>query len=181
MTDEYVRDRLIHLRGYMRYLANMISGIAGFICKSTICVAIVLCVCLGPLTMATGAELTKPAELAKPTEKSPGRPPLIVMRQVEIKGKVFFLTEQGDRHAVAKTKIQVYSQDGKRLLYKSRTDKEGVFILPNLAVGMYKLKIGLLLMALKVEDPLLVNAEESRIPKSIVVFMPEGMEDIDSD
>ncbi len=115
-----------------------------------------------------------------PGEK-PKKPHLIVMKQMDIRGRVLLLMEQGEKSATQNVKVQVYSGDGKKMVFKSKTDKDGGFSLPNLDVGVYKLKIGLLQMDLKVEDPLKQRGKTSHIPKVIVVFLPKEMEDLAAD
>ena len=59
-------------------------------------------------------------------EEAPHRRPLVVMKQTQITGKVFFLAEEENQEeAAADLKIEVWTLDGKKRLYKTTTDKEG--------------------------------------------------------
>lgn len=105
------------------------------------------------------------------------RPPIVVMKQSHIQGKVFFLTQEDDNDAVADNLlIELSSLDDNRVIHSTATDTNGVYTLPDLDRGNYGLNIGRLKMELIVEDPTTTSRQISTLPKNIIVFIPRAME-----
>jgi hypothetical protein len=103
--------------------------------------------------------------------------PLVVMKQSEICGRVFFIqeeTEKGKPATVVRpgVKIELRTADQDIVLHKTATDESGCFTLPNLDVGAYRLVVARLTMNLRVEDPPTASEGIKQMSKTIVVFIP---------
>ena len=111
---------------------------------------------------------------------APRRRPLVVLKQTTIKGRVFLLTEkdgEAEETAAANLPIEVCLPGEDEPIYKVQTDNKGFFSLPNLDMGKYELKVGRLILELRVEEPQEGPTYARRIPKTILVFMPAGLRD----
>ena len=114
----------------------------------------------------------------KPDGKKPApkRRPLVVMKQAEIKGRVFYLAEDDEKEAAAANlQIRLWTLDGKDLLYETSTDKNGKYTFPDLDVGRYKFGVGRLVMELKVVLADDADPNAAKIPKTILVFIPRSL------
>lgn len=104
------------------------------------------------------------------------RHPLVVQKQAEISGRVFFLPDEGEGSSVAakQLEISVHNRDGSKVLHKTITDDDGQFVLPDLGEGIYQIRLGGLILDLHV----LARANDGKksIPKSLLVFMPRDLE-----
>ena len=105
----------------------------------------------------------------------PKRRPLVVLKQTRIKGRVFILSDDGSDSAARDLKVEVRTSDGEDLLFDTKTDDHGTYLLPDLDVGLYRLVMGLLEVELKVEDPGELPAHTRRVPKTIITFIPQEM------
>lgn len=120
--------------------------------------------------------LEKKEEIGKKTgETVLHRRPLVVLRQSSISGRVFLLSQDAKDSVAEQLKIQIRDRTEQKLLFETRTDKEGRFALPNLDVGKYGLIIGRLKLVLEVREPLTGPTSARRIPKTIIVFIPEAL------
>jgi len=119
------------------------------------------------------------------TETSQGktvskRRPIIVMKQEKIQGRAFIISDkEGEKQFIEGLKVQMYTTDGKKMICRTATDKDGSFTLENIRSGLFLLKIGLLVVELKVEDPLDKVSNMTSIPKTIAVFIPKELEDLE--
>jgi len=103
-----------------------------------------------------------------------GRGHIVVLKQIGIRGRVLLIQEDGTQSLSDGIDVQVLEPKENRVLYGIRTDPDGVFVLPLLDVGLYRLKAGALTVDLQVEDP--VDAPgKIRLPKTILILMPEAM------
>jgi hypothetical protein len=138
----------------------------------------VCCLALSVAVSASAAPEPEASAPAKPAQ--PGvvrkRHPLVVLRQSQIGGRVFFLPDEdeGVTSAAAKLDVSVYTRDGSKLLHKTVTGDDGTFVLPDLDVGVYQLHVGALALELGVEGR--TNADERPIPKTLLVYMPKDLE-----
>jgi hypothetical protein len=108
--------------------------------------------------------------------------PIIVMQQEVIQGRVFLITEEeGEKQVLSHLKIQLYTSDGRKRLHKTATDKDGAFTLPNVEKGDYLLKVGLLVVDLKIENQPEKSEKKSNIPKIITIFIPKELQDLESE
>ncbi|MBA4386569.1 MAG: hypothetical protein C0404_01230 [Verrucomicrobia bacterium] len=110
--------------------------------------------------------------------------PLVVMKQAEIAGKVFFLQEDEEGNSgksPLKTKkgikIKVLSQDQSTTIFKTETDENGSYTLPNLDVGKFKLLVGRLLLDLRVEDAQDNPKKMKELAKTLHIFIPEALKE----
>jgi len=111
---------------------------------------------------------------------APRRRPLVVLKQTTIKGRVFLLTEkdgEAKETAAAKLPIEVCLSGETEPICRTQTEKDGVFSLPNLGVGKYMLKVGRLKLELLVQEPLEGPTYARRIPKTILIFLPEALKE----
>lgn len=109
-------------------------------------------------------------------ESVPGRRPLVVLKQTEIAGKVFFLDESEVEDDRAKgVRIEVRTLDAGDLLFGTVTDEKGTYTLPNFDVGTYRLVVGGLILELLIEEPDQPGVRKRRIPKTILVFIPKEL------
>lgn len=110
--------------------------------------------------------------------------PIVVMQQSEISGRVFVLqSEQSKETPKGKTgtdvKIELRTSDQDGVVHRTITDKDGRFVLPNLDVGDYRLRVGRLWVDLRVEAPPAPGSTEAakQVSKTIVLFIPEELVD----
>lgn len=105
-----------------------------------------------------------------------GRTPLVVLKQVEIQGQVFFIADKdGKQVAADKINIQVNSIDTHKKLFRTTTDAEGKYTLPNFDLGKYQFLVGRLKLVLEITEPQKAGERVKRISKKIIVFIPEEM------
>ena len=131
---------------------------------------------IAAMVMLSATSAIPAEEDPKTKEEAPKRRPLVVMKQTQITGKVFFLAEEeNEEEAAAELRIEVWTLDGKKRLYKTTTDKAGAYILPSLEVARYRLILGRLQLELKVEEPASTEEESLKIPKIILVFIPRAL------
>lgn len=114
---------------------------------------------------------------AKDGTSLPLSDPLVVLKQSSIKGKVFLLSEEGKDVKGSEISIEVRKKGETDVLYKTTTDGEGSFALPNMDVGSYSLKIGRLSIELRVEEFVVEDGAKAtrKIPKTVLVYIPEDM------
>jgi hypothetical protein len=106
----------------------------------------------------------------------PKRPPLVVVKQAEIRGRVFFLADGEKEEAPgAGLKVLVQSIKDKKTLHQTASDGEGRFVLPSLQMGDYALTVGRLAMELQVKDPDQIAQGARKMPKTLLVFIPRGL------
>lgn len=110
--------------------------------------------------------------------------PLVVLKQAEIEGRVYFLTEdeQGkDKKDATNTKkivkIKVLTEDQSTVLHQTQTDETGRYTIPNLDVGKYKLVVGKLIVDLLVKDRASNPDNKKELPKPLHIFIPEALRD----
>jgi hypothetical protein len=104
------------------------------------------------------------------------KPHLVVMKQDEIRGKVFFLAEENEKEQPAdELKVEVWTPDSTNLIQSTMTDTNGAYKLPSLQVGRYRMVIGKLDLELRVEDPLKITPGTRTIPKTIIVLIPRSL------
>ena len=114
-------------------------------------------------------------EKAQAVSKSDRRP-LIVMRQAEITGKVYFLADdQSDEATAADQRVQVLTANGQTNVYETITDKTGGYVLPNLQAGTYQLVVGRLNLELQVLDAEKAAAGGQQAAKTILVLIPRSL------
>ena len=106
----------------------------------------------------------------------------MVLKQSSIKGRVFFLTdnENTERQDViaAGISIRILTKSGGKKLHETKADDQGQFTLPNLDVGTYQMVVGRLYLELNVqEQPDVATGRKSLIPKTILIFMPQDLDD----
>ena len=116
----------------------------------------------------------------KPQDASPSaapkRKPLVVMKQTEIKGRVFLIGDKGEEAVPAPDiLIEVRLKTEEKLLHRTTTDRQGNYTLPSLAVDLYAFKVGLLNLELRVESPEKEFEGKKPIPKMIFVFLPQEL------
>ena len=144
--------------------------------RRVMCIGVAAAVCGWALAAATLALADPPAQ---PDSKSAGkwkRPPLVVMKQADIRGRVFLLTEADKPPQPAPNiKIAVQTYDDGKLLRETASDDEGRYSLPSLDVGRYTLMVGTLKLELQVKDPDQVPAGSQTIPKTLLVFIPRDV------
>ena len=106
--------------------------------------------------------------------KQSARPPLVVMKQAEISGKVFFLIDDDTDAAASDIEVKVFDLGDEKLLQETTTDEVGRYALKNLDSGRYYLVIGRLRLVLRVEDADEAEKKDS-LPKTIIIFMPKEL------
>lgn len=117
-------------------------------------------------------EKTEPKE----GEEAPRRRPLVVLKQTEIEGRVFFIGVGKKRDEVAvKLKVNVQREDNDEVIFKTRTDKAGRYTLPNMETGKYRLNVGKLKLDLEVMEPEQGSNPSKSIPKKLLVFIPREL------
>jgi 5-hydroxyisourate hydrolase-like protein (transthyretin family) len=113
---------------------------------------------------------------AEPPSEGAKRRPLVVMKQVEVKGAVFYLSDdEGEEAPASNVEIKARTLDGGTVLHQTVTDADGRYALPNLAAGTYDFLVGQLRLELRVLDPEQNGAGRRRIPKTILVFIPRSL------
>jgi len=111
-----------------------------------------------------------------PTGRLGAKPHLVVMKQDEIRGKVYFLAEENEKEAPAPDmKIEIWTPDSSKLIQSTMTDTNGAYKLPSLDVGPYRMIIGKLNLELRVQDPLKITPGTRTIPKTIIVLIPRSL------
>jgi 5-hydroxyisourate hydrolase-like protein (transthyretin family) len=97
------------------------------------------------------------------------------MKQAEISGKVFLLLEEErEPRPAKKLTIELRSPDDQTRIFQTKTDDEGRYVLPNLEVGFYRLRVGTLRLELKVEE-FITAASNILVPKTILVYIPPSL------
>lgn len=133
-------------------------------------------VCLVAATAVAVVAAPDSVEPARPGAGTQKRHPLVVLKQTEIHGRVFFLSEEGEGDAVPARQlpVAVFDHGGRKEVHKTVTDDDGFFSLPDMDVGVYQIRIGGLTLDLSVE----VNSgsAEKTIPKQLLVYMPKALE-----
>jgi len=103
--------------------------------------------------------------------------PLVVMKQAQIRGQVFLMTEEEDGGTRGAPDVSIVVRDPERAgnVVETQTKNDGSFILPDLEVGEYQLIVATLNLRLRVENP--EKSEDARlyIAKMLVVFLPAEM------
>lgn len=129
----------------------------------------------GVLTVGAAPDVSEPVKSSEPAA-APKKHPLVVLKQTEIRGRVFFLPEEGEGQAVASRQLQVEVRErgGGKLLHKTTTGDDGTFTLPDLDVGVYEIRIGGLVLELSVQ--MRSEGDKKPIPKTLLVFMPRELE-----
>lgn len=98
----------------------------------------------------------------------------VIVKQADIVGQVFIASERPGRRdePAANVTVQIRTLEDDEVVQETRTDKDGAYKLPMLAVGKYNLRIGALKLPLIVEeDP----APEGELPKVIITILPKEM------
>ena len=104
------------------------------------------------------------------------RKPLVVMKQAEIEGKVFILTPEDETSKGAENiflEVRTFADDIS--VYKTKAEKDGSYVLPNLEIGKYRFTVGYLKLELVVENPDLLKNRDKKVSKKIIVFLPESL------
>ena len=111
----------------------------------------------------------------EPAKDTPGKRPIVVMKQAEIRGRVFFLPEgeeeAEDVRAVGQ-RVLIRTLDGADVLHKTATDKNGEYSIPNLDTGKYQMVVGRLVLELHVAEP-----GGKALLKNIVIFIPRMLQE----
>lgn len=101
----------------------------------------------------------------------------VIVKQAEIRGQVFLLVgeEEGTSRPAAGMRIDVKDTEHAGVILSAETDKDGIFVLPNLEKGDYVLAISKLNLRMRiVEEP--ENASgKSYASKIIIIFLPPEM------
>ena len=131
------------------------------ILRHTVMMLLVYSVLLSFANAADEKAVKKPAEARVK--------PLVVMKQAEINGRVFFLAEDDKDYVASKLSIKVIDLEDDTVIQTTITDENGRYKLKNLDAGEYRFMVGLLRLKLRVEDSAGVGKS---IPKTILVFIP---------
>ena len=89
---------------------------------------------------------------------------------------MFLLSDYDDQSLANDLRVEVKDTRESKVLHQTRTSKDGTFVLPSLDVGTYELRAGKLIVELKVEDAE-PTPGRTRLPKTILIIMPEGMKE----
>ena len=100
--------------------------------------------------------------------------PLVVMKQAEINGRVFFLAEDDEDYVASDLIIKVLTEDEEKVIQETTTDENGRYVLKNLDAGKYRFMVGLLRLRLRVEDSTEAVGKE-KVSKKILVFIPVAL------
>ncbi len=112
----------------------------------------------------------------KEESKDVARLPLVVLKQQEVHGRVFFAGDEGENDTPAgNLKVDLYDSAGTNRIVETKTDAEGKYVLPSIGEGVYRLSFGRLTLELRVVEPLKASAGEAKIPKSLLVFLPRSL------
>lgn len=148
---------------------------------------VVMCACFGaaltvpafaspdaPKDAPAVAPAVAPADGARPAKAK--RHPLVVLKQSQIRGKVLFLPDAGEGPAVPARQLDVTvtERDGSKVLHKTLTQDDGSFALPDLEVGLFRIKVGRLVLELSVEAQPETSAKP--LPKTLLIYMPRELE-----
>lgn len=99
----------------------------------------------------------------------------IVMEQATTLGKVVLLEDaESERGLLIDLNIEVWDEEKEKQLYQTRTDKAGMFKLPELDVGIYVLVVGRLNLKLRV-DPRSEERREDRSSKVVFILVPKDV------
>ena len=110
------------------------------------------------------------------SEKPKGRKPLVVLKQAAIEGQVLLLAEKDGQQVPAEdVEIQVRNIDTRASLFKTTTDKNGKYTLPNFDIGKYQFIVGRLKLELEIIEAQKPGKRITRISKKIIIFIPQGM------
>lgn len=104
------------------------------------------------------------------------RPPLVVMEKAGVVGRVIYLRDDEEQESTARgLRIRLLSGDRKKTIAETKTDDAGMYRIPKLDVGVYRLMIGKLQLDLTVL-PATEFKESEEQNKIIVVFIPRDMD-----
>ena len=108
--------------------------------------------------------------------------PLVVMKQTEISGQIYFLRENPEKGRAGvevkqAIKIELHKPNQDNVACATVTDAKGHFVLPNLDVGTYHMIVGRLEVDLKVVEPQASSDKAKPLPKTIVIFIPTEVVD----
>lgn len=132
---------------------------------------ILLMVCRGLCVIGEDANIQEEEAVT-----AKGRVPLVVLKQATIEGQIFLITDKEGKQIPAKNiKVQVNSIDTEASLFKTTTDDEGKYTLPNFDVGKYQFVVGRLKLEIEVTEAQQAGKRMKRISKKIIVFIPEEM------
>lgn len=135
--------------------------------------AIMLAAC--PLLAQEKEDLDEPA-VAGTREKQKSAKPIVVLKQAAINGQVFFISDkEGEQRSAQRVKIQIEDIDTGGQLFKTVTDKDGKYVLPNFDKGRYRFIVGRLKLDLEIREPQEPGKRGNRLSKNIIVFIPEAM------
>ena len=107
--------------------------------------------------------------------KSVKRPPLVIMNETEVIGRVFILADGKHEEAVASgIPVQILDKGNKKSICETKTDKTGSYLIPKLSVGEYSMIIGRLHLRLTVVARK-TEGNEEEASKIILVFLPKEL------
>lgn len=164
----------IFMGDYVKKRVDQMSGFDNV--RVAVCVRLLWCLAVSvAVTVNAAPDVVEPVKSVR-SGAAPKRHPLVVLKQTEINGRVFFLPDEGEGDALAARQLEVtvHDRDGDKLLHKTVTRDDGTFTLPDLEVGIYQIRLGGLVLELNV----LARSEtiKKSIPKSLLVFMPRELE-----
>ncbi len=109
-------------------------------------------------------------------DKPKGRKPVVVLKQAAIEGQVLLMAEKDGHQVPAEdVEIQVRNIDTRASLFKTTTDENGKYTLPNFDIGKYQFIVGRLKLELEIIEAQKPGKRITRISKKIIIFIPEGM------
>ena len=103
--------------------------------------------------------------------------PLVVMKQAQISGRVFLMSEEedGGTHGASEVSVIVREPEQAGNMLETKTGENGSFVLPDLEVGEYRLIVARLNLRLRVERPDETGGNKLYIAKTLVIFLPQEM------
>ena len=130
------------------------------------------------LALVSSVILTGLLASAAPAQDKAQRVP-VVMEEATVRGRVVVLeTRRTDRHAPEGLDVQVWSRADekkgveKKLLHETKTDEDGLFALPLLAVQEYELVVGEVKLRLIVV-PRSEERKDQEEPKILLILLPK--------
>jgi len=101
---------------------------------------------------------------------------LVVVRQAEIAGRVYYLSEgKEDDAPAAGVKVSVVATNSEESVFDTATDDAGRFTLSGIGLGTYQLNVGLLKVLLTVQDPLQPGQGQTLAPKAVLIMIPRTL------
>jgi hypothetical protein len=123
-----------------------------------------------------GAAAALAADAAGPKDGRGYRRHLVVVRQAEIAGRVYYLSEgKEDDAPAAGVQVSVVATNSEESVLDTATDDAGRFTLTGLQLGTYQLNVGLLKVLLTVQDPPAVGQGQTLAPKAVLILIPRTL------